>query len=217
MRQLDMEYKIARLRPKAKEEKELTPSQKMNQMKLDLLQKLKKGDEWTPGDIDVAARFWPDKISTKSGLTPSQQISQMKLDLFQKTKTGEAWTEDEEELAKVLGVTKEERAGRTLSQILPPDYSMVGDFVPPGAEFNMYRIRATERLGAKTGNQATMEEARKARIMKGYPPLEDERDMQKAIRDGDFGKTKEGILANLKTMGYPDDYIEFIMAELGIK
>lgn len=201
----------------SKTEGALTPSQRMNEMKLGLLQKLQKGEEWNEKDVRVAKHFWPDKITTGAGLSPSQQISQLKLGLLQKTKEGEEWTEDEQDLARYMGLEKEAKSDLTLGRILPPDINMFGDFIPPGPEFNMYRIKQAERLGIKTNNKATMEEARKARIMKGYPPLEDEIDLKKAIKDGDFGKTEEEILASLKTMDYPDDYIEFIVEELGIK
>ena len=205
MRQLDMEYKIAQLRPKAKEKTDIygklpgwmrhaTPEQKEAYIRKQIAMSERGGPE---------AKEW--------------QVEREEFKEGYKILNPEA-TEDDISKAWFKQIfEKAEKADRTLSQTIPPDINMFGDFIPPGPAFNMYRIRQTERLGIKTDNKATMEEARKARIMKGYPPLEDERDMQKAIRNGAFGKTKKEILANLKTMDYPDDYIEFIMAELGIK
>jgi len=208
-RQLELQYKIARLQPEGA--KELTPSQKMNQMKLGLLQKLQKGEDWTQGDMAVASRFWPDKIAAMSGLSASEKINLMKLDLLEKTGRGQEWTEDEQELAKQLKITSEEKAHFTLGQIRQPYEDIMGRPIPPSIKGRMQRIKDAERLGLATGNQATLKRAEEARLMYGYATREDELALLQAIQKKRLGITQKEVEENLKGMNYSDKYIAYLL------
>jgi len=205
MRQLEMEHKIARLRPKAKEEADIygklpgwmrhaTPEQKEAYIRKQIAMSERGGPE---------AKEW--------------QIEREEFKEGYKILNPEA-TEDDISKAWFKQIfEKAEKADLSLGQVRQPYEDIMGRPIPPSVKGRMRRIKDAERLGVATENQATLESAEKARLMYGYATRDDELALLQAIQKKRLGATQKEVEESLKGMDYSDKYIAYLLELANIR